>query len=272
MKLRLVFSVLFFCAVISRIFPESLEELVAPEYAQRLRSSGSSVTKTQLKNPSPELLPKNNELRQLVTGVMGALNPGTLVETLYLYKKPDRPPQASGGWSAGQRTGIFNRLAALGTLTGIQYYSASRGTMRTFYEYSSVIDSPASKNPLPDPVFEDVPAGFTLTLFARQKDLTFGDNIYRYDYKTASDSVFFTQENLTPLSYGIIPVIGRGNLRTVMAVIDCGDFLLIYAASMAKAASVPGMADRIGNSFGNRAEAVLKWFTGAADGVFFTLL
>ena len=28
------------------------------------------------------------------------------------------------------------------------------------------------------------------------------------------------------------------------------------------------MGERIGNSFTNRAEAVLKWFVGKADGVF----
>jgi hypothetical protein len=39
---------------------------------------------------------------------------------------------------------------------------------------------------------------------------------------------------------------------------------------MAKAAAVPGMGDRIGNSFGNRAEAAIKWFASGADAVFTT--
>jgi hypothetical protein len=54
----------------------------------------------------------------------------------------------------------------------------------------------------------------------------------------------------------------------VAAVIDAGDSLLIYIASMAKAASLPGLSGRIGNSFTNRAEAILKWFAGRADRVF----
>ena len=52
-----------------------------------------------------------------------------------------------------------------------------------------------------------------------------------------------------------------------MAVIDAGDSLLIYAAAMAKTASVPGMGDRIGSSFTNRVKAILKWFVGRANGV-----
>jgi hypothetical protein len=80
--------------------------------------------------------------------------------------------------------------------------------------------------------------------------------------------LIFVQQNLTAMNAGIIPAVGKNKLRTVMAVIDAGDSLLIYAVSMAKAAPFPGLGERIGNSFTNRAEAVLKWFSGRADGVF----
>jgi hypothetical protein len=138
--------------------------------------------------------------------------------------------------------------------------------MRVFYEFSRVLDGPRTKKPVSDPVFTVPPQ--SLTLYADQKDLTFGDNVYRYDYQSAPDALFFVQENLTALNAGIIPAVGRNKLRSVLAVIDCGDCLLIYAVSMAKAAALPGMGDRIGSSFGNRAEAVLKWFTAGADRVF----
>jgi len=80
--------------------------------------------------------------------------------------------------------------------------------------------------------------------------------------------LFFIQENMTSMSYGIIPAVGKNKLRSVLAVIDCGDSLLIYAVSMAKAGSVPGMTDKIGNSFKNRADAVYKWFIRGADKLF----
>jgi hypothetical protein len=157
-------------------------------------------------------------------------------------------------------------MLALSTLTGIEYFSASRNTMRTFYVYSTVINEPVSKNPLSDPVFEQPPAHYTL--YARQTDLTFGDNIYRYEYTAVEDALFFIQENMTALNYGIIPAVSKNSLQSVLAVINCGDSLLIYAVSMAKAASVPGMTDRVGNSFRNRADAVYKWFASGADKVF----
>jgi hypothetical protein len=247
-------------------FSASLEDLAGPERAAALRSAESGaaesvLTEVQLKKPGPLLLPAHGDLRRLIAETMDSLEPSLLVETLAVYKK-----NQARGWTETERAALFNQLTALSTLTGTQYYSASRKAMRTFYESSTVIDDPAGKKAVPDPVYAEPPPA--LTLYARQKDLTFGDNIYRYDYRTAADAVLFTQENLTAMNAGIIPAVGKNKLRTVMAVLDAGDCLLIYAASMAKAASLPGMGGRIGDSFSNRAQAIIKWFSGRADGVF----
>jgi len=239
-------------------FPVPLENLVSANYAATLRNERGGLINAQLKDPVPGLVPNHSSIRQSVMGLMNTLNPNILVEVLYLYDKPARSKTESAVWNEKQKLIVFNQLTAISTLTGIKYYSASRGEMRIFYEYSSVID-PKTKQLLSDPVFTQPPA--TLTIYARQKDLTFGDNIYRYDYVNTADSVLFVQENVTALNYGIVPVIGKGNLRSVMAVIDCGDKILIYAASMAKAASVPGLSDKISASFSNRAKAVLQWFS-----------
>jgi len=265
MKRQFVLLFLFLCVAIPRIFPVPLEDMVGSNYAARIGLGGVSVTETQLKNPVLKLLPNHSGLRRYVTEAMTSLDPSLAVETLYLYKKPVRSVLLEG-WNDDQRANLFNQIMSLSTLAGIEYYSASRRTMRTFYETSRVIDGPQTKNPLPDPVFAQPPE--TLTIYARQKDLTFGDNVYRYDFLTTGDAFFFTQENMTALTAGIIPAIGKNKLRSVMAIIDCGDSLLIYAVSMAKAASIPGMGDRIGNSFTNRADALIKWFTGKADSVF----
>jgi hypothetical protein len=249
---------LFFPSAVC-VFSVPLEELVSTDYAARLRGTEQGrIVEVKLKNPAPVLTPNHSGIRQSVTGIINAFNPNTMVETLFLYSKSAHLKTDSGSWDDVQKITVFNQVTAISTLTGIQYYSSSRGAMRTFYEYSNIIDGPVTKKPLSDPVFTQPPA--VLTLFARQKDLTFGDNIYRYDYVNDKDAVFFTQENITTLNYGIIPVIGKGNLRAVMAVIDCGDAILVYAVFTAKIVSVPGLSDRIVNSFTNRAEAVLHWF------------
>ena len=77
--------------------------------------------------------------------------------------------------------------------------------------------------------------------------------------------MFFVQQNLSSLSYGIIPAIGKNKLFSVVAVLDVENHLLVYMTSMAKAASFPGIKERMGNSFANRAEAVFNWFSDQAD-------
>jgi hypothetical protein len=260
MKRRLVLLCLLSFAI-PRVFSEPVEDLIGHDNVIKLLSGTAS--ETQVGKPVLKFLPDLPVLRQFVTDSMTALDPSVTVETLYLYKKPG---SSSASWDDAQRTALFNQMLAISTLAGIEYFSASRNTMRTFYEYSSVIDGPSTKKPLADPVFERPPAQYTL--YARQKDLTFGDNIYRYDYTAAEGVLFFLQENMTSLSYGIIPAVGKNKLKSVLAVIDCGDHLLIYAVSMAKAASLPGMTDRIGNSFKNRADAVYKWFAAGANRAF----
>lgn len=248
------------------VFADSLEDLVDAERAAALRTQGI-ITEVQPKNPAPALLPRQDELRRFVSEQYSSLDPSVCVETLFRYEKPPQPAdgRAADTWTQTERAGLFNQIVALSTLTGIQYYSESRGAMRTLYEYSTVVDSKNTKKTIPDPVYAAPPQG--LTLYARQKDLTFGENIYRYEYHTTPDALFFSQENITTLSVGIIPAVGKNKLRSVFAIIDCGDSLLIYITSMAKTASLPGIGERVGYSFTSRAEAILKWFTERANGV-----
>jgi hypothetical protein len=67
------------------------------------------------------------------------------------------------------------------------------------------------------------------------------------------------------MNYGPIIVVRKNRLRSVVCVLYAGDSLLVYVASMAKAASFPGMNERTGKSFSNRATAILSWFTKRAD-------
>jgi hypothetical protein len=92
--------------------------------------------------------------------------------------------------------------------------------------------------------------------------------LYRYTYYARPDSLVFVQENLSTMNYGPIIVVRKNQLRSVVCVLDAGDSLLVYVASMAKAASFPGMNERAGRSFSNRAIAILGWFADRADAAF----
>jgi hypothetical protein len=249
---------------VQALWGQPLVTLAGPENAALLEQ-GEKLARLQQKDPVPLLVPRDPYIKGMMERIIRDLDPGFFVETLRIYRKP-ASNSAGPRWTAGERTGLYNQLLALSTLAGLEYYSASRKKMRVFYESSTVVSGPDGKTSRPDPVYANPPA--ELTIYARQKDLSFGDNVYRYDYYARSDSLIFVQENITSMSYGIIPAVGKNKLRSVVVVCDAGGCLLIYAASMAKAASVPGLSDRISASFTNRAEAVLDWFNRQADKVF----
>jgi hypothetical protein len=189
------------------------------------------------------------------------VNPSYIVENLYLYSKP----AGANAWTAAERDALYQGMTAMSTLTGLRYYSVSEKGMDTLYESSAVIDGPDTGNPRPDPAGTP-PAAFTL--YVRQKDRKFGENIYRYDYHARPDALLMVQQNLTDMNSGPVRMIGKNNLRTVLSVIDMKDRLLIYAVSLIKAPSFPGMKGRIGDSFTNRTAAVIEWLSGRADKAF----
>ena len=239
-----------------------LEDL-SPQQAAAL-FAGERPVVSQFKNPQPRLIPRSETLTRLVEELHRDLNPNIMVETLQIYTKPEGAGRPT--WSDGEKAALYNSVLALSSLAGIEYFSASRGTMRILYEISTVIDSPNERTPVPDPSFPQPPP--ELTLFARQKDSLFGDNVYQYDFYTTDGAIIFIQNNLSSLNLGIIPAIGRNRLRSVVAIFDSEDHLLVYAGSMARATLLPGMGERVGISFANRAEAILNWFSGQADDAF----
>jgi hypothetical protein len=242
---------------------QNLENLIGKEKAAALLA-GEKLILSQFNEAQPRLIPQRGSIITFVDTIRRDLEPSVMVETLFVYEKPANAKKEV--WSAEEETRLYNGVLALSTLAGLQYYSVSRGAMRTFYEISSVIDGQSTKRPIPDPVFSRPPA--RLTIQARQKDLTFGDNIYQYDYYSETGAFIFVQQNLTQLSYGIIPAIGKNKLQSVAAVMDAGNYLLVYIVSMSKAVSLPGMKERIGTSFANRSEALFNWFSSQADKAF----
>jgi len=251
--MKRVFIFLFIIIISTQTFPLSLDELIGTERKTILLNQGS-ITETHLKDVSASLTPQHTIVKNLVNNSISELKPSVLVENLSIYKK-----KSTGTWNETERRKLFNSSLALSSLTGIEYYSTSRKTMRTLYEFSTVIDNPSTKRPLSDPVYTSPPR--ELSIYARQKDLTFGDNIYKYTYYTFPDAFVFIQQNQTPLTFGIVPAVGKDNLKSIVAVIDTEEYLLIYLVSIAKSANVPGINQRISESFSTRAEAIVKWFT-----------
>lgn len=202
---------------------------------------------------APSMLPIHPAAAELARSI-AAESPDIIVEAAFLWRKPRRAaPEA-------ETLAIYNVLRSVGSLQGIEYYSASRKRMRLFYEYSSLVAGPGSDAPVPDSRLAALPTA-PETLYARQRDLSFGDNRYEITMRSGGDYVAQSSVNLTPMSYGPIPVAGARDLNVKLLVISADDALVFYAASSAKAAVIPGVRGKLESSFGNRAAAVYAWFS-----------
>ncbi|GHU49715.1 hypothetical protein FACS1894200_08650 [Spirochaetia bacterium] len=252
-----------FCTLTVCAVAIPLSDLLDEQTLFELRK-GLPLSKVQFSTVKPLLAPQSRFLLDQITAIQTQLKPNTMAESLYLYNKPSTAQK--GGWSEQERTKLYNQCTAISSLTGIQYFSVSRNAMRVFYEKSTVIDDPDKKRVLSDPVYSTPPA--QMLLYARQEDLTFGSNIYRYDYLAQKDAFLFIQQNMTSLDIWFVTAVGKTKLRSILSVFDAGASLLVYVVSMADAFSLFGFEERIGSSFSNRAEAILSWFSTQADKAF----
>lgn len=71
----------------------------------------------------------------------------------------------------------------------------------------------------------------------------------------------FECRNLTNMSYGIIPAVGANELSTRVLIVPASDGILFYAVSATKSPGLSFLKAKMLTSFGNRAEALFKWFS-----------
>ena len=145
------------------------------------------------------------------------------------------------------RAAVYTILRAFGSMEGIEYYSASRERMKTFYLQSYVVHDPDDLARLPDPVFDTVPR--QASAYAFQEDGSFGSNVQLVRYRTMGESVLMHTVNLDGLRMIIVISFdeARGALR-------------FYGHVAVKVPGLFGMRDRARNSFYHRAVALYEWF------------
>jgi hypothetical protein len=237
------------------IFAQSIDErlslLVPQKVAAELSEKGvvQRVSYRQ-KGQAPSLAPSLGLASEAISFWEGD-EPPFISETLYLYKKADASPGNPG------IRDISRILRSISRLEGIEYYSTSRKKMRTLYEKSWAVDGAKTRARIPDPVEGSADGK---TVFAMQKDLTFGEYVYRYEYRETQDTVAFYSRNEETLSYAIFDLVDAGSLRTSLVVHDMGDYLLTYNLTKVRFAAIPGIESKVRSSFTTRAQAVYEWF------------
>ncbi len=150
---------------------------------------------------------------------------------------------------------IFNVLHRISTLTGIHYFSASRGYKREFYLSSAIVDSADNTIVLPDPVFAAIRPSYRFVM--KQVDASFGENLYEVAASPGTISI----RNIDPMFYHIIQIADPGDLELQIRVHRAENYLLFSAFSSMKAPEIFGIQEKVRNSFYNRMVALYNWFT-----------
>lgn len=201
--------------------------------------------------PSPEVsyLPSVS-LTKRVAEIMG--DPEKMgVEALFLLPMPAREDPLLF---------LLNRLTAVSTLEGIEYYSASRNEYRVLFTRAYALSETGSPNP--DPSFSELPDEYNLQIF--MNDTTFGEGRYRLTYHTAEDCILATLVNLTPLHLGPLKVVTENNVAFSLLAIPTDGGLLLYASGAARPKVGKMFSGTLERSLSNRIFALKDWL---AEGV-----
>lgn len=253
---RPLFACLSFVAAAFLVAEETVPLLsgyLPQEMASELAEKGF-IQRTVYRNPSEglRLTPDTALAREAVSFWQGDM-PSFYSESVYFYKKPAEKPTEVGP-DIGR---ISTILRSLSLLEGIEYYSTSRKRMRTLYESSYEVAGPEERRKIPD---QTEGPGDGKTIWAVQKDLTFGEYLYRYDYRQTDDAVAFYSRNGDALKYAVFPLVAPEKLRVSLVVQDLGSHLLIYSLTRADFLAIPGIDGKLNASFTTRAEALYRWF------------
>ena len=95
----------------------SLDELIGRDKTAALLA-GEKFVISQFNESQPRLIPQHRFLISLVDTIRRDLDPGVMVETLFVYEKPGSAKKDA--WSDEEAARLYNGILALSTLAGLQ--------------------------------------------------------------------------------------------------------------------------------------------------------
>ena len=179
-----------------------------------------------------------------------ALSPNIGVESLFFYKTDKDYSMID----------IYNILLSISTMEGIEYYSQSRKRMRTLFTESYVIRGKEDDTRVPD--FRVTDKLKEISFYAHQTDKTFGENIYKTEYRSDGKTIWIRMTNETPMKYKFIKMVNPGDISINVLIRKVEGGLLFYGVTGVHTFSFLGIERAKKESFYNRIKALYGWFTG----------
>jgi hypothetical protein len=251
-------AILLFCSAVGAE-ETPFDSLLTLELARRLTQEGEVRNSLQAGAP-PQLVPAVPDKGEIQSRLQSLqLTVGTEVLALYKNDGEDFDSEYS-------RLKIYNILRSISSMQGIEYYSASRKRMRTLFDKSYVIAGPEDPEPRPDPLVDAIPTFSELYVF--QKDLTFGENVYLWEYRYPGSYCLIVNRNITTMRYFFFPMVKPLESVTYILLIPNGELILFYGASGARTMKLMGLERTREDSFYNRLKAIYGWFTDSMTAAF----
>jgi hypothetical protein len=238
--------------VLPAVAEDPLARYVGPAAAEKL-SAGESVRASVAAGGLPVLVPAISSRGDIASDV-ASLRPTVAVEMLRLIRGSARGVDASEQWLQ-----IYNALHAVSTMKGITYYSVTRGKEQVLFTQSYALSSTKDPKQMDDPVFATIPADDVLLTF--QEDNSFGRNSYQESFHFRTDHLVVKIENLTTVSFLLMPLVSPRNLVSQVVLIPVGTDLLFYGLAYSRSLVPIGDRRSREDSLANRLTAVALWLT-----------
>jgi hypothetical protein len=243
----------FSCIIIPAEIPEYYRQFFSNEALWEQINQETEIINSFFKVNPLKLCPQLT-LKESIEKTVKELEPTLSVEYLLIYKTDNVNNSNPENYLK-----IYNTLRSISTLTGIEYYSASRERMRTFFYDACVIDNPESNIRQPDPLVEEIP-GFD-KFYIYTEDSSLGKNISTVTYFKYSNYMAMVMENYSTIWKFIFPIIQPGEMKTYMVIIPYEEYILFYGFSTIKTFELISTAEKKGiPSTTNRLKAFYNWF------------
>ena len=253
---RYIIITFLFTAITAIAAAQALSKYVQPELLARLRGTGELLITGD--EAVLGLRPKDAVLENL-QAIITARQPDILVEALYLCPLPSGTRNIIDKKETMLR--VYNILRAVGSLQGIEYYSASRKRRTVLFEESWRINSPQAREKMPDERVSSIPA--RETLWAWQKDASLGSAVYRVDYSGTGESLAGIFSNQTDIKLGPIILAKKQAVEMHLYAFMSDEGILLYLVAHAKIAVLPGLSGKFKDSLENRLKALHSWFSAS---------
>lgn len=190
--------------------------------------------------------------RGIIAGDVKALGPTVGAELLKIIPGPGIAMDAPGGLLF-----LYNALHAVSTMQGVTYWSVTRGREQVLFLQSYVIASPAQQDRVPDPHFTEIPE--THEQFTFQEDSSFGRNTYSEQFSARADHIHVKTENLSTISFLMVPIIQPHGLVSQVVVVPAGRDVLFYGLAYIRTGMPLGDKSSRVESLENRLTALAAW-------------